>query len=119
MAAELRFCTFYLAGLWFGVEVERVREVVRPAAMTPVPRAPYAVAGLIHFRGQILTVMHLRRCLELPDRGAELSSLNLIVLSQSAGIGLLVDGMGDVVGAAEEAYEAPPDTLPAGPRKAL
>ena len=35
-----QFCTFYLDSLFFGVEVEKVQEVIRFQAMTTVPRAP-------------------------------------------------------------------------------
>ena len=40
MAAEQQFCTFFLDGLFFGIEVEKVQEVIRHQAMTPVPLAP-------------------------------------------------------------------------------
>ena len=47
-AMAQQFCTFYLEGLFFGVEVEKVQEVIRYQAMTPVPRAS-EVVGCAHW----------------------------------------------------------------------
>jgi purine-binding chemotaxis protein CheW len=66
-----QFCTFHLDGLFFGLDVQRVQEVLRHQAVTRVPLATEVVEGLINLRGQIVTAVDLRRRLELPPRGAE------------------------------------------------
>ncbi len=48
MAANRQFCSFYLDGLFFGVEVEKVQEVIRHQEQTPVPLAPRVIGGLIN-----------------------------------------------------------------------
>ena len=68
MEARRRFCTFNLNQLWFGIPVERVQEVIASPAVTPVPLAPRAVAGLINLRGQIVTVIDPRRRLGCENR---------------------------------------------------
>ena len=40
------WCTFRLQTQWYALPVQRVREVLRPAALTPLPGAPPAVAGI-------------------------------------------------------------------------
>ncbi len=40
-----QYCTFWVAGLFFGVNVDEVQEVLRHQPMTPVPRASEAVRG--------------------------------------------------------------------------
>lgn len=47
---DQQFCTFYLDGLFFGVEVTKVQEVFRYQDMTEVPLAPAIVQGLINLR---------------------------------------------------------------------
>ena len=61
--ADLRrqFCTFFLDDRFFGVDVEKVQEVIRYQLITPVPLAPPVVRGLINLRGQIVTAIDLRR----------------------------------------------------------
>jgi hypothetical protein len=51
-------------GLFFGVEVLQVQEVLRYQEMTRVPLAPEVVEGLINLRGQIVTAIDMRRRLE-------------------------------------------------------
>ena len=57
MAQQL--CTFTLNGLYFGIEVEKVQEVIRHQQMTGVPLADPVVHGLINLRGQIVTAIDL------------------------------------------------------------
>src|SRR3546814_6326109 len=76
-------CTFRVAGLDFGVAVEDVQEVLRHQEMTPVPRPPEAVRGLINLRGQIVIALDLRLRLGLPARAADERPMNVIVRNRS------------------------------------
>ncbi|MCL4851161.1 MAG: chemotaxis protein CheW, partial [Bryobacteraceae bacterium] len=49
-----QFATFFVADLFFGVDVLRVQEVLRFQQMTCVPQAPEVIEGLINLRGQIV-----------------------------------------------------------------
>jgi len=52
-----QYATFFVDGLFFGVEVLQVQEVLRYQEMTPVPLAPEVIEGLINLRGQIVTAV--------------------------------------------------------------
>ncbi len=56
-----QFSTFFVADLFFGVDVLNVQEVLRYQQMTPVPQAPGVIEGLINLRGQIVTAIDMRR----------------------------------------------------------
>jgi len=109
--AEQQFCTFYLDGLFFGIEVEKVQEVIRHQTMTRVPLAPRLIGGLINLRGQIVTAIDLRFRLGLPERDSGVLPMNVVDRSDDGAVSLLVDEIGDVVEVSEEAFEPPPDTL--------
>jgi len=111
MAANRQFCSFYLDGLFFGVEVEKVQEVIRHQEQTPVPLAPRVIGGLINLRGQIVTAIDLRRRLELSDRGDDQKAMNVVVRTDEGVVSLLVDEIGDVVEVEAQGFEPPPDTL--------
>ena len=111
MNTNRQFCTFFLDGLYFGVEVHKVQEVIRYQEMTSVPLAPKVVRGLINLRGQIVTAIDLRRRLELPDRPSDRLPMNVVVRGDDGAMSLLVDEIGDVVEAQEESFERPPETL--------
>ncbi len=117
MEARRRFCTFNLDQLWFGIPVERVQEVFASSAVTPVPLAPCAVAGLINLRGQIVTVIDPRRRLGFAERPAAMKSTMVVVRSENANVGLLVDEIGEVVEAPDNSLEATPGNVPAGSRE--
>jgi|SRR5262245_43980177 len=119
MEHDQQFCTFYVAGHYFGLDVLRVQEIIRYQEMTRVPLAPPVVRGLINLRGQIVTALDLRRRLELPDRPADQLPVNVVVQSEDGAVSLLVDEIGDVLHVPERLFEPPPETLKGAVRKLI
>lgn len=115
----VQFCTFSLDGLWFGVTVDRVQEIVRLQRFTRVPLAPPVICGLLNLRGQIVTVMDLRRRLDLPDRDASAVPMNVVIRTEEGLVSLLVDQIGDVVVVATETRDDPPSTLTGSARELI
>lgn len=111
MSSPKQYCTFTLAGLLFGIEVDRVQEVIRSLELTTVPLANDVVEGLINLRGQIVTALDLRRRLELPPRTDGEQPMNIVVRVGDGALSLLVDAIGDVVDVDEDSFEAAPETL--------
>jgi purine-binding chemotaxis protein CheW len=111
MAERRQFCTFFLDGLRFGVDVQKVQEVVPYQEMTRVPLAPSTVRGLLNLRGQIVTGIDLRRRLELSERPASSSPLNVVLRGEDSPVSFLVDEIGEVIELAADACERPPETL--------
>jgi len=109
--ADRQFCTFYLDGLFFGVEVRKVQEVIRYQEMTRVPLASHVISGLINLRGQIVTAVDMRRRLELADRPEGQLPMNVVLRTDDGAVSLLVDEIGDVVEVDEDAFEQVPETL--------
>ena len=106
-----QYCSFFVAGLFFGVEVHDVQEVICFQPMTPVPLAPAEIGGLINLRGQIVTAVDLRRRLKMPERQAGELPMNVVVRNGDCAISLLVDEIGDVLQPEPSAFERPPETL--------
>lgn len=111
MADQRQLCTFFLEERFFGIEVERVQEVIRYQTVTPVPLAPAVVRGLINLRGQIVTAIDLRRLLQVEDRADERLPINIVMHARQGIFSLLVDRIGDVLEVDEDSFEYPPDTL--------
>jgi len=117
MSGQQQFATFFVDGLFFGVEVEKVQEVLRHQEMTRVPLAPPVVRGLINLRGQIVTALDLRRRLELAETApADRLPMNVVIRTADGPVSLLVDEIDDVVEAGDETFESPPDTLKSSAR---
>ena len=109
--ASGQFSTFYVADMFFGVDVLHVQEVLRSQQMTPVPQAPDVIEGLINLRGQIVTAIDMRRRLRLPQRSGEHAPMNIVVRTVDGAVSLLVDEIGDVLDMDSATYERPPDNL--------
>ncbi len=117
MVEQKQFCTFFLDGHMFGVEVEQVQEVFRYQEMTKVPLAPPVVRGLINLRGQIITAIDLRQRLGMVPLPEGKLPMNVVVRTKDGVVSLLVDEIADVLEVSEEVYERPPETIPREVRK--
>jgi len=114
-----QFSTFYLENLFFGVDVLQVQEVMRYQPMTPVPRAPGVIEGLINLRGQIVTAIDMRRRLGLPSRPEGYAPIVVVVRTADGAVSLLVDEIGDVMEMDDSLYEPPPVSLAQSAREVI
>lgn len=89
--------TFHLGSTLLGVNAMDVQEVVQLNVLTPVHRADDTIAGIINLRGQIVTVVDLRRGLGIEIDESHKARDIFIVSSHGENIGLLVDEAADVI----------------------
>jgi purine-binding chemotaxis protein CheW len=109
-----KYLTFRLAQESYGVDVLKVREIIRLQNITPVPRTPDYVKGVINLRGKIVPVIDLRKKFDLEV--IESADLNCIVVVQVPGssgsiilLGLIVDAVEEVANINATDIEPPPD----------
>lgn len=90
---SLQVVEFDLAGERYGVELTSVREVCLLKELTPVPGTPSFILGIINLRGEIRTVIDLKRFFELPSKG--ITELNKIIMLHADGmeLGVLADAI--------------------------
>ena len=103
----LELLTFRLADDTYAVPVERVREIVRQRPITPVPRVPVEILGVVALRGDIVQVVDLRARLGL-EEGEAAAENRLIILhgDDNSDTALLVDSVRDVLHVAEGSLRA-------------
>jgi purine-binding chemotaxis protein CheW len=119
VSSNQQLCTFTVDGLFLGVDVHEVQEVIRYQEMTQVPLSSPVVRGLINLRGQIVTAIDLRRRLELPDRPADHRPMNVVLRTDEGPVSFLVDDIGDVVDVEAAHFERPPETLTGAARELI
>lgn len=88
---------FRLADEEFGVDINRVREIIKMSAITRVPYAPSFVEGVINLRGQITTVVDLRKILNLPHHESSLDTRIIIIELENGVFGIIVDSVAEVL----------------------
>lgn len=99
--------TFVLAGSPYAIPVEQVREIVRLRDITPMPRVPEAVLGVIALRGEIVQVVDLRMRLNLEVSEPTRKS-RIIVLhgAEDKITGVVVDAVEEVLRISESDINA-------------
>jgi purine-binding chemotaxis protein CheW len=108
-AVMVEMCSVRLGQMLFGVPITHILEIVGSARPQPVPLAPAFVGGLIHYRGDVLTTVSLRRLLGLPPRAGP---QDILVLESAGGcFGLLVDSVGEVLTVSSAEHEPNPSIL--------
>jgi purine-binding chemotaxis protein CheW len=125
--AEQLFCTFLINGIYFGIDVQHVQEVIRPQVMTRVPLAPPDICGLINLRGNILTAIDLQQRLEMGESVMrsptklvdEAQGFHIVVCSDNETVSFLVDEVRDVLEFTENTFQPPPATLKGRMRQML
>jgi chemotaxis signal transduction protein/SRSO17 transposase len=92
----------------YGIPVQRVREIIRVPPITRVPNGPGFLEGVINLRGQVIPVMDLRKHLGIPS-GDETRRSRVVVSELGRHtVGLMVDGVSQVVMVATNEIEPPP-----------
>lgn len=93
VAETLEVVEFALASERYAFPLAQVRTVSQLADLTPVPGTPAFILGIINLRGEIRTVIDLRKFFELP--GAGITELNRIILiqHQEMELGILADAI--------------------------
>lgn len=108
---ELEFVTFYVGGMLMGIDIQQAQEINCNHEITQVPHSPECVRGVLNLRGEVVTVVDLRKILCLEEDGSENGSHNIIVQSGDERIGLVADKIAGVVYAKKNELEAPPANI--------
>lgn len=103
-----QYCSFHLADRLYGLPILGIQEILRHLEVTPVPTAPAYVDGLINLRGQIATVVDLRKRLGLPQAPADLDPIHIVADLDGEAVSFTADSAGDVFEIDPAAMEACP-----------
>lgn len=93
----IQLVTFHLDGEIYGIDVMQIQEVLRVTEIAPVPGAPPYVLGIFNLRGNVVTVIDTRGRFSLPPGEITDSTRIVIIESEKQVVGILVDGVAEVV----------------------
>lgn len=113
-AAPMQVVVFTLGNETYGLPVGQVREVLRLQPITPLPTAPPFVPGMIQLRGRMIAVVDLRRRFQMPsasEEGKQASRIVVVRLPRSF-VGLIVDGVQEVLTLPAGAIQPVPEAVP-------
>jgi purine-binding chemotaxis protein CheW len=107
---EVKMLTFSLDNVFYGVDVNQVREVKNFEGATPVPCAPNYVKGVTNLRGEVVPVIDLRKRIGLSDKKENEPGIMLIVQDKHP-IGVIVDSVIEVLTLQKKDIETDPESL--------
>ena len=106
------YLTFKLAKENFAINVRSVLSILEVEKITVVPKAPYYMKGIINLRGSVLPIIDIR--LKFAMEPIEITSntsilvLDVIIENASVKVGILVDGVEEVVEISKDQIKEPP-----------
>jgi purine-binding chemotaxis protein CheW len=100
MASTIDIVEFELGGERYALDIQLAREIVEMIPITPIPRAPAYISGVINLRGEITNIMNLNTMLGLPDQEVRSNQKIIVLVPEAAGgtnIGIIVDDVSSVI----------------------
>jgi purine-binding chemotaxis protein CheW len=89
-----------------------VDRVVRMVAITPLPKAPDIVLGVVNIQGRVIPVIDMRRRFRLPEREIALTDQLVVAHTMRRPVALVADAVQDVITCAEQSLIAAENILP-------
>ena len=96
-----KYLVFHLGAEEYGIQVQKVREIMGVQEITQVPQTPLYVKGVINLRGKVIPVIDLRLKFSMP--AVEYTQRTCIIVVQVSGpqsamlMGLVVDAVAEVL----------------------
>ena len=107
----IQLVSFMLADEEYGVEVLKVREIIRMPDITKMPNTPPYVEGIINLRGKVIPIVSMRRRFGLAESDYD-GRTRIMVMDVVGGLtGFIVDGVSEVIRIQSGDIQPPPSMV--------
>lgn len=93
---EVQLACFRIGAAMYALEIMRIKEIIRPQKLTPVPKAPPFIEGVINLRGAVIPIVDLRKRFDLPTAIVDRKTRVIICALSGKILGLVVDEVAEV-----------------------
>ncbi len=104
-----QWVTFMLEGEKYGIDVMKVKEVLRNIEIAPVPGAPNYILGIINLRGNVVTIIDTRTRFGLPQKEVDENTRVIVIETEDQSVGILVDAIAEVADIPQSEIEVTPN----------
>jgi purine-binding chemotaxis protein CheW len=108
-ADKQQLIVFKLEDKLYGVNIDQIREITRIDEISPVPNAARYIEGVTNLRGQVTTVVNLRKKLGMPHKEFDKESRMMIVESEGRSVAVIVDSVTEVTMISKTDIEETPE----------
>lgn len=110
----IQLVSFKLDNEEFGIEVLKVREIIRMVTITHMPNTPSYMEGVINLRGKVIPIVSMRKKFNLME--SENNSHTRIIVMDVSGelMGFIVDAVSEVIRVSASEIQPPPNVVSGG-----
>ena len=108
---EIQLACFRIGTEMYALDILRIKEIIRPQRLTPVPKAPAFIEGVINLRGVVIPVVDLRKRFDQPKTETDRKTRVIICGLSGKILGLMVDEVSEVRRYARHEIQAAPKFL--------
>lgn len=112
MTESVQVVVFALEEQRYALYLSAVERVLPAVELTPLPKAPEIVLGLLNLEGQVIPVVNVRRRFRLPDRDIDLRDRLIVAQTRKRPVALVVDSVPGLAALAEEQVTTANTILP-------
>lgn len=94
---ENKFLTFYINNELYGIPVDQIREIIAMMKITPVPKTPDYIKGVINLRGIIIPLIDIRIKFNMGITEETMYTAIIICHVHDMNLGFIVDRVEDVL----------------------
>lgn len=110
----IQLVSFKLDNEEYGIEVLKVREIIRMIPITHMPNTPSYLEGIINLRGKIIPVVSMRKKFSLTEQD-NCSQTRIVVMDISGELmGFVVDSVSEVIRISGSEIQPPPTVVSGG-----
>lgn len=107
-ALKEKYLTFYMDSQRYGLEIQYVLEIIGVQSVTKVPKVPSFIVGVTNLRGKVIPIIDLRIRFGKMEKPYDSDTCVIVVEIDEVVMGLIVDGVDEVVEIPESALSEPP-----------
>jgi purine-binding chemotaxis protein CheW len=94
--SHIQLACFSLGDKLFAVDIMRIREILVPQKLSPLPRASEILDGVINLRGAVIPVMNMRKRFGMAENEGRVGKLLIVALAKQL-LALAVDDVMEVI----------------------
>jgi len=110
----IQLVSFMLSDEEYGVEVLKVREIIRMPTITKMPNTPHYVEGIINLRGKVIPIISMRKRFGLLENESSIHTRIIIMDVAGTMTGFVVDSVSEVIRIQSSEIQPPPPMVSSG-----
>jgi purine-binding chemotaxis protein CheW len=104
---DIKLACFMVNEQHYAVDIMKIKQIIRPLKITPLPQAPSFVEGVINLRGVVIPVMDMRKRFGIMQSAAGEAKVIIVGVERHI-VGIIVDNVTEVINIPRSQIQPPP-----------